>query len=38
MSRTTFAHYFKKTTGLTPASFISHVRIGEAAKLLVTLI
>jgi AraC-like DNA-binding protein len=36
MSRTTFAHYFKKTTGLTPGSFITHVRIGEAAKLLVT--
>ena len=36
LSRTTFAHYFKKTTGLTPASFITHVRIGEAAKLLVT--
>jgi AraC-like DNA-binding protein len=36
MSRTRFAHYFKETTGLTPASFIVHVRIGEAARLLVS--
>jgi AraC-like DNA-binding protein len=36
MSRTRFAHYFKETTGLTPASFIIHVRIGEAARLLVS--
>jgi AraC-like DNA-binding protein len=36
MSRTRFAHYFKETTGLTPARFIIHVRIGEAARLLVS--
>ena len=36
MSRTRFAHYFKETTGQTPASFITHVRINEAARLLLS--
>lgn len=36
MSRTSFARYFKKTTGLTPADFINRVRIDEAARLLAT--
>jgi AraC-like DNA-binding protein len=36
MSRTRFAHYFKETTGLTPASFITRVRVGEVTRLLVS--
>jgi AraC-like DNA-binding protein len=33
MSRSRFAHYFKETTGLTPASFITRVRIDEVVWL-----
>jgi AraC-like DNA-binding protein len=36
MSRTRFARYFKETTGQTPASFITHVRINKVARLLVS--
>jgi AraC-like DNA-binding protein len=36
MSRTAFSHYFRRATGLSPARFINQVRLGEAAKLLVS--
>ncbi len=36
MSRTGFTHYFRRTTGLSPARFINQVRLGQAAKLLVS--
>lgn len=36
MSRTGFTHYFRRTTGLSPARFINQVRLGEVAKLLVS--
>ncbi len=34
LSRTRFAHFFRKTTGLTPARFITQLRLDEAARLL----
>ncbi len=34
MSRTRFSHHFRRTTGLSPARFVTQVRIGEAARLL----
>jgi AraC-like DNA-binding protein len=36
MSRTGFTHYFRRTTGLSPARFINQVRLAEVAKLLVS--
>lgn len=36
MSRTVFLHSFKSVTGLTPARYISEVRIGKACSLLLT--
>jgi AraC-like DNA-binding protein len=36
MSRTGFTHYFRRTTGLSPARFINQVRLGEVARLLVS--
>ncbi|HEY0792932.1 MAG TPA: AraC family transcriptional regulator [Chthoniobacterales bacterium] len=36
MSRTRFSHYFRERTGLGPGAFINQVRIGEAARLLVS--
>jgi AraC-like DNA-binding protein len=35
MSRSHFSHYFRERTGLTPARFMTEVRIQEAARLLV---
>lgn len=34
MSRSNFSHYFKTVTGLTPANFVTQVRLDEAAGLL----
>ena len=36
MSRTGFTHYFRRTTGLSPARFINQVRLEEVVKLLVS--
>ena len=36
MSRTGFTHYFRRTTGLSPARFVNQVRLEEVAKLLVS--
>jgi AraC-like DNA-binding protein len=36
MSRTGFTHYFRRTTGVSPARFINQVRLDEVAKLLVS--
>ena len=36
MTRTHFSHFFRERTGLTPAHFMTEVRIQEAARLLVT--
>ncbi|HEY4158155.1 MAG TPA: AraC family transcriptional regulator [Polyangiaceae bacterium] len=36
MSRSHFSHYFHATTGLTPAHFMTEVRVQEAARLLLT--
>ena len=36
MSRSAFGHYFRGHTGLTPARFMTEVRVQEAARLLVT--
>jgi AraC-like DNA-binding protein len=36
MTRTAFSHFFRARTGLTPARFITEVRVQEAARLLVT--
>jgi AraC-like DNA-binding protein len=36
MSRTGFTHYFRRTTGISPARFINQVRLSEVAKLLVS--
>jgi AraC-like DNA-binding protein len=36
MSRTRFSHYFRQITGLSPGNFITQVRIGEVARLLVS--
>jgi AraC-like DNA-binding protein len=36
MSRTGFTHYFRRTTGLSPARFINQVRLEEVTKLLVS--
>jgi AraC-like DNA-binding protein len=35
MSRSHFSHFFRARTGLTPARFVTEVRINEAARLLV---
>lgn len=35
MSQSAFSHFFRARTGLTPARFISEVRVQEAARLLV---
>ena len=34
LSRTRFAHLFRETTGITPARFITQLRLSEAARLL----
>ncbi|MBV9491575.1 MAG: helix-turn-helix transcriptional regulator [Verrucomicrobia bacterium] len=34
MSRTHFSHHFRKTTGLSPGRFITQVKVGEVARLL----
>lgn len=34
MSRSHFSHHFKATTGISPAHYISRIRIDEAARLL----
>ncbi|MES1186530.1 MAG: AraC family transcriptional regulator [Myxococcales bacterium] len=36
MTGTAFSHFFRARTGLTPAHFISEVKVQEAARLLVT--
>ena len=36
MSRTGFTHYFRRTTGLSPARFVNQVRLEEVVKLLVS--
>ena len=36
MSRSAFSHYFQARTGLTPARFITEVRVQKAARLLAT--
>jgi AraC-like DNA-binding protein len=36
MSRSAFGHYFKARTGLSPAHFMTELRVQEAARLLVT--
>jgi AraC-like DNA-binding protein len=36
MSRTGFTHYFRRTSGLSPARFINQVRLEEVVKLLVS--
>lgn len=36
MSQSAFSHYFRSCTGLTPARFVTEVRVQEAARLLVT--
>jgi len=36
MSRTAFSHYFRERTGLTPARFVTELKIQSAARLLVT--
>ena len=36
MSRSAFSHFFRARTGLTPAHFMTEVRVQEAARLLVT--
>jgi AraC-like DNA-binding protein len=36
MSRSAFGHYFRTQTGLTPAHFMTEVRVQEAARLLVS--
>jgi transcriptional regulator GlxA family with amidase domain len=36
MSRSAFSHHFRARTGLTPARFMTEVRVQEAARLLVT--
>ncbi len=36
MSRTAFSHFFRARTGLTPARFMTEVRVQEAARLLTT--
>lgn len=36
MSRSAFSHFFRTETGLTPAHFMTEVRVQEAARLLVT--
>lgn len=36
MSRSAFGHYFRAQTGLTPAHFMTEVRVQEAARLLVS--
>jgi AraC-like DNA-binding protein len=36
MSRSAFGHYFRARTGLTPAHFMTEIRVQEAARLLVT--
>lgn len=35
MSRTAFSHYFRARTGISPAKFLSEVRVREAARLLI---
>lgn len=36
MSRTAYSHYFRSRTGVTPAHFMTEVRVQEAARLLAT--
>jgi AraC-like DNA-binding protein len=36
MTRSHFSHYFRSHTGLTPARFMSEVRVQEAARMLLT--
>jgi transcriptional regulator GlxA family with amidase domain len=36
MTRTAFSHFFRARTGLTPAHFITEVRVQVASRLLVT--
>jgi AraC-like DNA-binding protein len=36
MTRSHFSHYFRARTGLTPARFMSEVRVQEAARMLLT--
>jgi AraC family transcriptional regulator len=36
MSRSHFSHYFHAATGLTPAHFMTEVRVQEAARLLLS--
>jgi AraC-like DNA-binding protein len=36
MSRTAFSHHFRTRTGMTPAHFMTEVRVQEAARLLAT--
>jgi AraC-like DNA-binding protein len=36
MTRTAFSHFFRARTGLTPARFITEVKVQEAARLLVS--
>lgn len=36
MSRTAFSHYFRARTGLTPARFVTEMRVEAALRLLVT--
>lgn len=36
MSRSAYSHFFRARTGLTPARFITEVRVQEAARLLVS--
>ena len=34
MSRSNFAHYFRRTTGISPAGFVRKIRLDEAVRLL----
>jgi AraC-like DNA-binding protein len=36
ISRTAFTHYFRRKTGMSPASYLNQVRLAQVAKLLVT--
>ena len=36
MSRSAFSHYFRNVTGLTPAKFVTDVKLGEVTRLLVS--